>query len=72
MELKGFTTAYQLAELLDVNPSTIGNIRTGKLALSLKLLIRIQNVYGMSIREMRDLMDDRRVEIRMAELVDSE
>ena len=42
------------------------------MALSLKLLMRIQNVSGMSIREMRDLMDDRRLEIRMAELADSE
>ena len=71
MEQKGYSYSAELATLLEVSPTTINNIRRRKLALSLKLLTRLQEVSGMSIREMRDLMDDRRREIRSAEPGDS-
>ncbi len=71
MERKGFNNTVELAKFLEVHPTTIRNIKFRRLALSLKLLTRIQEVSGMSIREMRDLMDDRRSEIRAVGLVDS-
>lgn len=72
MEQKGIKHYRKLAELLGIDHSILSNIKLRKVALSQKLLDRIQQVSGMSIREMRDLMDDRRREIRMAELLDSE
>ena len=70
MEQKGLSYHAELAALLEVTPATINNIRRRKLALSLKLLTRLQDVCGMSITEMRDLMDDRRREIRQTEFAD--
>jgi plasmid maintenance system antidote protein VapI len=72
MEQKSLSSRLELAELLEVTPGTISNIKVRRLALSSKLLARIQEVSGMSITEIRDLMDDRRQTIRMANLAASE
>jgi plasmid maintenance system antidote protein VapI len=72
MEQKGLNSLSKLAKLLEVESPTLSNIKLRKLPLSQKLLNRIQKVSGMSIREMRDLMDDRRREIRMAEMSESD
>ena len=71
MERKGLTTTAQLAALLKVTTQTIRNIKLLRRALSLRLLNRIQEVSGMSYREMRDSMDARRQIIRMEELAES-
>lgn len=69
---KGLKTYARLAKLLEVDRCTLTQIKSRKLALSPRLLKRLQEVSGMSIREMRDLMDDRRHAIRMAEFADTE
>jgi hypothetical protein len=69
---KDLKTYARLAKLLEVDRCTLTQIKSRKLALSPGLLNSLQEVSGMSIREMRDLMDDRRREIRLAERVDAE
>jgi plasmid maintenance system antidote protein VapI len=70
MEQQGLSSYARLADLLGVDPTTLSSIKLRKLALSQKLLNRIQEVSGLSICEMRDLMDDRRRDIRMAKFAD--
>lgn len=70
VEQKGLKTYTRLAELLGVDRTTLSNIKLRNLAPSHDLMIRIQEVSGLSMREMRDLMDDRRRKIRADELIE--
>jgi hypothetical protein len=71
MERQDFTCDVELAIFLQVSSATISNVRHRKLLLSQKLLNRIQEIYGISMREIRDLIDDRRQVIRMTDLAES-
>lgn len=67
MKHHGFTCDAELAILLDLHQITISHLRHRHLPLSQKLLSRIQELSGLSIREMRDMMDDRRRVLRMTQ-----
>lgn len=70
MECQDFVCDVELAMFLQVSSATISNVRHRKRLLSPKLLNRIQEIYGISMREIRDLMDDRRQAIRMSDLAE--
>jgi plasmid maintenance system antidote protein VapI len=56
-----------LCRILEIAPPLISKIRHGKLAVSAPLLIRMHEVSGLSIRELRDMMGDRRKKFRISE-----
>lgn len=49
-----------LAKALDVTPPVISRIRHEKIAIGATLLIAMHEETGLSVRELRDLMGDRR------------
>lgn len=53
-----------LARELDVAPPVISKIRHFALPVGARILISMHEVTGMSIRELRELMGDRRVKFR--------
>lgn len=53
-----------LARTLDVAPPQISKVRSGKMPVGASMLIRMHEVTGMSIRDLRDLMGDRRAKFR--------
>jgi hypothetical protein len=55
-----------LARLLEVAPPVISKIRHGKLPVGASMLIRMHEVSGLSIRDVRDLMGDRRMRFRQS------
>lgn len=57
-----------LARVLDVQPPMISKIRHRRLSVSAGLLLRMHEVTGKSIRELRDLMGDRRASYRFGDL----
>lgn len=54
-----------LSRMLEVTPPVISKIRHRRLPVGASLLIRMHEATGMSIRELRDLMGDRRKHWRM-------
>jgi transcriptional regulator with XRE-family HTH domain len=56
-----------LCRVLDVSPPLINRIRQGKSAISAPLLIRMHDISGISIRELRHMMGDRRRRFRISE-----
>jgi plasmid maintenance system antidote protein VapI len=56
-----------LSRALEIDPPLISKIRHGKLAVSAPLLIRMHEVSGLSIKELRALMGDRRKKFRISE-----
>jgi plasmid maintenance system antidote protein VapI len=56
-----------LSRALEVAPPVISKIRHGRLPVGASLLIRMHEVSGMSIRELRNLMGDRREKFRMSD-----
>jgi hypothetical protein len=52
-----------LSRMLEVAPPVISKIRHHRLPVGASLLIRMHEVTGMSIRDLRDLMGDRRTNI---------
>lgn len=56
-----------LCRLLEVSASVISKVRHGRLPLGAALLIRIHEVTHISIRELRDLMGDRRRKYRASD-----
>jgi plasmid maintenance system antidote protein VapI len=64
LELKCANDAA-LAKALEIAPPIISKIRHRKLAVCASLLIRMHEVSGLTIRELRDLMGDRRQKFRM-------
>jgi hypothetical protein len=64
MELKNDAA---LSRMLEVGPPIISKIRHRRLSVGASLLIRMHEVSGMSVRDLRDLMGDRRTKCRMSE-----
>jgi len=56
-----------LSRMLEVAPPVISKIRHHRLPVGASLLIRMHEVTGMSIRELRDLMGDRRTKYRLSD-----
>lgn len=53
-----------LARLLDVAPAVLSRIRHHKLPVGASLLVRANELTNISIRELRELMGDRRDKFR--------
>ena len=58
-----------LARMLEVPPPLISKIRHHRLPVGASLLIRMSNVTGISVRDLRDLMGDRRTKYRLSDAV---
>ncbi|MEN3293721.1 MAG: hypothetical protein V7642_2974 [Burkholderiales bacterium] len=56
-----------LSRLLEVAPPVISKIRHRRLPVGASLLIRMHEATEMSIRELRDLMGDRRTKYRLSD-----
>jgi hypothetical protein len=56
-----------LSRVLEVAPPVISKVRHRRLPVGASLLIRMHEVTGMSIRELRDLMGDRRTKYRLSD-----
>jgi plasmid maintenance system antidote protein VapI len=56
-----------LSRKLEVAPPVISKIRHRRLPIGASLLIRMHEVTGMSIRDLRDLMGDRRTKYRLSD-----
>jgi hypothetical protein len=54
-----------LARAIAVERSVIGNVRCGKLSVGGIMLLRMHTVSKVSIKDLRDLMGDRRGRFRM-------
>lgn len=57
----------QLSRALEVAPPVISKIRHRRLPVGASLLIRMHEVSGISIRDLRNLMGDRRAKFRMSD-----
>ena len=57
-----------LSRALEVGPPVISKIRHKRLPIGASLLIRLHEVSDISIRELRDLMGDRRSKYRASDL----
>jgi hypothetical protein len=55
-----------LSRMLEVTPPMISKIRHRRQPLGASLLIRMHEITGLSIRDLRDLMGDRRTKYRMS------
>jgi plasmid maintenance system antidote protein VapI len=55
-----------LSRALEVAPPVISKIRHRRLPVDAALIIRMHEVTGLSIRELRDLMGDRRAKFRLS------
>ena len=60
-----------LSRALEVAPPVISKIRHRTLPVGASLLIRMHEVTEMSIRDLRDLMGDRRAKFRFAQVRES-
>jgi hypothetical protein len=56
-----------LSRALEVAPPVISKIRHRRLPVGASLLIRMHEMTGMSVLELRDLMGDRRAKYRCAD-----
>lgn len=56
-----------LSRALEVAPPVISKIRHRRLPVGASMLIRMHEVSAMSVRELRDLMGDRRVKYRVSD-----
>lgn len=56
-----------LCRLLEVAPPLISKIRHRRLPVGASMLIRMHETTGMSIRELRDLLGDRRAKYRFGD-----
>lgn len=63
----GLKNDAALSRILEVAPPVISKIRHRKLPVGASLLIRMHEVSGMSIRDLRALMGDRRDRFRMSD-----
>src|SRR6476469_7777352 len=55
-----------LSRKLEVAPPVISKIRHGRLPVGASMLLRMHEESGLSIRELRDLMGDRRNRLRIS------
>lgn len=56
-----------LSRVLEVAPPVISKIRHRRLPVGASILIRMHEETGMSVRELRDLMGDRRKRLRISD-----
>jgi plasmid maintenance system antidote protein VapI len=56
-----------LCRMLEVAPPVISKIRHRRLPVGASMLIRMHEVTDMSVRELRDLMGDRRMKYRLSD-----
>jgi hypothetical protein len=56
-----------LSRALEVSPPVISKIRHRRLPVTASLLIRMHEVSALSIKELRDLLGDRRNKFRISE-----
>jgi transcriptional regulator with XRE-family HTH domain len=56
----GLNSDSALARALEVDRPYISKIRHGKIAIGATLILRMQELSGLSVQELRALMDDRR------------
>ena len=63
----GLKNDAALSRRLGVAPPVISRIRSGKLSVGASMLIRLHEESGLTIRELRDLMGDRRDCFRISE-----
>lgn len=56
-----------LCRLLEIKPPVISKIRHQRVPVGAPLLIRMHELTGMSIRDLRDLMGDRRMKYRLSD-----
>ena len=56
-----------LSRVLEVSPPVISKIRHRRLPVSASLLIRMHEVCGLSIQDLRHLMGDRRGKFRISD-----
>lgn len=54
-----------LSKALSISPPVISKIRHGRIPVGASMLIRMHEESGISIRELRELMGDRRSRMRM-------
>lgn len=66
IEKLGLKNDAALARLLEVAPPILSKIRHRRLPVGAALLIRMHEVSNMPIRELRDLMGDRRQKYRIS------
>lgn len=59
-----------LSRMLEIAPPVISKVRHYRMPIGASLLIRMHEVTGLSIRDLRDLMGDRRTKYRMAGVSD--
>ena len=57
-----------LSRALEVAPPVISKIRHRRLPVGASILIRMHEVSGLSVRELRDLMGDRRQKFRISDM----
>ncbi len=55
-----------LSRALEVAPPVLSKIRHGRLPVGATILLRMHEASGIAIRELRDLMGDRRNRMRMS------
>lgn len=60
IERLGLKNDAALCRVLEVQPPTISKIRHGHLPVGASMLIRLHEETGLNVRELRDLMGDRR------------
>lgn len=63
----GLKNDAALSRKLEVAPPVISKIRHNRLPVGASLLIRMHEVSGLSIRELRRLMGDRRAKFRISD-----
>jgi hypothetical protein len=57
-----------LSRMLEVAPPVISKIRHRRLPVGASILIRMHEVTDLSVRELRDLMGDRRTKLRISDV----
>ncbi|MFC3110649.1 hypothetical protein ACFOFO_22275 [Undibacterium arcticum] len=62
----GLKNDAALSRALEISPAVISKIRHKRLPVGGSLLIRMHEVTALSIRELRDLMGDRRAKFRFS------
>jgi hypothetical protein len=58
-----------LCRTLQIGPPLISKIRHGRLPVSASILIRMHETTGRSIRELRDVLGDRRAKYRFGDIM---
>ena len=67
IKLMGLKNDAALSRALEVAPPVISKIRHNRLPVGASLLIRMHEVSDLSIRELRELMGDRRAKFRISD-----